>query len=172
MQHIITPSDVKSMARGVSAHVADSKIQIYIEESENIDAKRALGDALFIDMINCDETDKYAELLSGGEYETSRGEKRYFYGLKKALCYYAYARLMKNGDYNGDRYGTSVKQGEYSSNAAYKEKVTAYNDAFAVGDVYLTECVMYLKENADKYPLYKGMGKIKSNRTTFKIIGE
>ena len=79
---------------------------------------------------------------------------------------------MKNVDYNVDRFGTSMKQGEYSSNAAYKEKVTAYNDAFAVGDVYLKECVIYLKENKDKYPLYNGMGKITSNRTRYKIVGE
>ena len=126
----------------------------------------------FIDILNFEYANKYAERLSGGDYETSRVANRYFYGLKKALCYYAYARLMKNGDYNVDRFGTSMKQGEYSSNAAYKEKVTAYNDAFAVGDVYLKECVIYLKENKDKYPLYNGMGKITSNRIRYKMVGE
>lgn len=172
MQQLIIPNEAKAMARGISKHVTDDKVNIYIEESENIDIKRALGDAMFLDVKSNPDTEANAILLSGGEYLDRHGETRYFNGLKKALSYYVYARLMKNGDYNVDRFGTNTKNSEYSNNAVYKEKVTAYNDAFSVADTYLKECVMYLKENPDKYPLYRGMGKIKSNRTKFKVIGE
>jgi hypothetical protein len=169
-QPLITTNDVKTNSRDVSQYVSDDKIQIYIEESENIDIKSALGDALFLDVK--EHPENYSDLLNGAVYDTRRGERKSFTGLKKALCYYSFARLMKNGDFNVNRFGTVNKTSEYSSNAEYKEKVTAYNDAFDVANRYLKECVVYLNEKKDLYPLYKGKGGIKANRTVFRILGE
>lgn len=45
-----------------------------------------------------------------------------------------------------------------------------YNDACNIADRYLKECVLYLKEC--NMPLYNGGGKLKSNRTVFRVIGE
>lgn len=53
-----------------------------------------------------------------------------------------------------------------------KEKVIAYNDAFNIADRYLKECVQYLNDRNKDFPLYKGRGKLKANRTVFRIIGE
>ncbi len=169
-QLLITPSDVKTKARDISQYVSDEKIQIYIEESENIDIKNALGDALFLDIK--EHPDNYASLLDGGVYETNCGEKRVFTGLKAALVYYSYARLVKNGDGNVNRFGFVKKDSEYSTRSDLKEKVMAYNDAFSVADRYLKECVRYLNDCNSQYPLYKGKGRIVANRTVFRIIGE
>jgi hypothetical protein len=45
-----------------------------------------------------------------------------------------------------------------------------YSDACSIADRYLKECVLYLKECG--MPLYNGEGKLKSNRTVFRVIGE
>lgn len=169
-QLLITPSDVKTKARDISQYVSDEKIQIYIEESENIDIKNALGDALFLDIK--EHSENYTSLLDGNRYETECGEKRVFTGLKAALAYYSYARLVKNGDGNVNRFGFVKKDSEYSTRSDLKEKVMAYNDAFSVADRYLKECVRYLNDCNSQYPLYKGQGRIKANRTVFRIIGE
>ena len=58
-------------------------------------------------------------------------------GLKTALAYYTYARIVKNGDGNVTRYGFVQKENEYSSHIEFKEKVMAYDDAFSIADRYL-----------------------------------
>ena len=49
-QYLITTLDVSSLSRSMSVHVDKDKIETYIRESESIDIKSALGDALYLDV--------------------------------------------------------------------------------------------------------------------------
>lgn len=169
-KYLITKLDVSSLSRGMSMHLDEDKIETYIRESESIDIKSALGDAFYLDVR--EHPEKYALLLDGGTYEDKHGERKIFMGIKTALAYYTYARIVKNGDLNVTRYGLMQKEDEYSSRPDIKEKVMAYNDAFSIADRYLKECVMFLDDRKEEYPLYKGNGKIKANRTVFRILGD
>lgn len=166
-EYLITHKEVGVLARDMSAHMDEDRVNTYIRESEMIDLKSALGDALFL-AVKADPS-KYDTLLNGGEYE-SCGEKRYFEGLKRCLAYYAYARIVKNGTGNVTRYGFVNKESEYSSTAEFKERNQAYNDAFSIADRLMKDCLRYLVDI--KEPLYKGGGKIKANRTIYRIIGD
>lgn len=168
-QYLITYDEVPLLARGISIHIEQEKIETYIRESEDIDIKPALGDALFIDIQ--ENPNKYYLLINGGMYE-DKGGKHVMTGLKTALAYYSYARLVKNGDGNVTRYGFVNKEDEYSSRSDSKERVMAYNDAFSIADSYMKECVLYLKSHKSEFPLYKGEGGLKANRTVFRIIGD
>lgn len=168
-QYLITTSDVSALSRDMSRHIDPQKIETYIRESENIDIKSALGDALFLDVKANPE--KYSVLLNGGEYEVNE-EKKCFAGLKSSLAYYTCARIIKNGDGNITRFGYVNKDSEYSSRPEFKEKMMAYNDAFSIADRYLKDCVTYLKLNKFLFPLYQKHGEIKANRITFRLIGE
>lgn len=165
--YLITCKEVGALARDMSAHMDEERVNTYIRESEMIDLKSALGDALFLDIKSNPE--KYDKLLNGGEYEVS-GEKRIFSGLKTTLAYYTYARVVKNGNGNVTRYGFVNKESEYSSNAEFKERNMAYNDAFSIADRLMKECLRFLIDT--KEPLYKGGGKMKANRTIYRIIGD
>lgn len=169
-QYLITTLEVADLSRSMSVHVDEDKIDTYIRESESIDIKSALGDAFYLDVR--EHPEKYALLLDGGTYGDKCGEKKIFMGIKTALAYYTYARIVKNGDLNVTRYGLMQKEDEYSSRPDIKEKVMAYNDAFSIADRYLKECVMFLDDRKEEYPLYKGNGKIKANRTVFRILGD
>lgn len=169
-QYLITTSEVATLSRGMSVHIDEDKIETYIRESESIDIKSALGDELYLDVK--EHSEKYELLLDGGTYEDNRGEKKMFMGIKTALAYYTYARIVKNGDGNVTRYGFVQKENEYSSRPDIKEKVMAYNDAFSIADRYLKECVLFLNEKNDEYPLYKGLGMMKVNRIKSKLIGD
>lgn len=169
-QYLITTLEVADLSRSMSVHVDENKIDTYIRESESIDIKSALGDALYLDVK--ENPEKYKLLLDGGIYEDKCGGKKIFMGIKTALAYYTYARIVKNGDGNVTRYGFVHKEDEYSSRPDIKEKVMAYNDAFSIADRYLKECVMFLEERKADYPLYSGNGKIKANRTVFRILGD
>lgn len=169
-QYLITTEEVSELSRDMSIHLDKDKIETYIRESENIDIKSALGDALFLDVK--EHSEKYLTLLNGGVYETGCGDRKVFTGLKSALAYYAFARIVKNGDGNVTRFGFVNKEPEYSSRPDIKEKVMAYNDTFSIADRYLKECVQYLNDCKSDFPLYKGGGKLKANRTVFRIIGD
>ena len=169
-QYLITTSEVATLSRGMSVHIDEDKIETYIRESESIDIKSALGDELYLDVK--EHSEKYELLLYGGTYEDNRGEKKMFMGIKTALAYYTYARIVKNGDGNVTRYGFVQKEDEYSSRPDIKEKVMAYNYAFSIADRYLKECVLFLNEKNDEYPLYKGLGMMKVNRIKSKLIGD
>ena len=140
-QYLITSDEVSLLARGMSIHIEKDKIETYIRESEDIDIKPSLGDALFIDMQ--EHSEKYELLI-----------------------------LVNNGDGNVTRYGYVNKDDEYSSRPDSKERVMAYNDAFSIADSYMKECLLYLKSHKSEYPLYKGEGGLKANRTVFRIIGD
>lgn len=169
-QYLITFDEVGYLSRPMSIHVDREKIDAYIRESEDIDLRSALGDSLLLDIKA--NPDRYGTLLDGGEYENACGEKRSLKGLKIALAYFVYARIVKNADDNVTRFGFVNKDGDYSSRPDYREKSMAYNDAYSVAASYLKECVAYLNANKQDYPLYKGKGGIKSNLTTYKVIGD
>lgn len=168
-QKLITVNEVGELARPISNHIDDARINIYIQESEDIDFKPTLGDALLIDIRK--NPDKYKDLLEGGTY-TYCGVTYAFCGLKKVLAYYTYARVVKNNDLNVTRFGVVYKNDDYSDHVNVKERVMAYNDAFAVADGYMRECTLYLSRKKDLYPMYKGHGNVKATRIQFKTIGD
>lgn len=171
MQHyLITTDEVSNLARTMSVHLDTEKIETYIRESENIDLKSTLGDDLFLDVK--EHPENYSELLNGNSYTRKCGGKRSFVGLKTALAYYTYARIVKNGDGNVTRIGFVNKDNEYSSRPDFKEKLMVYNDAFTVAERYMKECVRYLNDNREKYPLYSGKGGIRANCVTFRVLGD
>ena len=168
--HLITFDEVGYLSRPMSIHIEQEKIEAYIRESEDIDLRSALGDALLLDIKA--NPSRYGELLEGCVYKDACGVERSLTGLKTALAYFAYARMVKNADDNVTRFGYVNKQGDYSTRPDSREKSMAYNDAYSVATSYLKECVTYLNANKKDYPLYKGNGGIKANLTTYKVIGD
>lgn len=166
-QHLITVEEVSTLARELSIHLEEEKVETYIREAESIDIKSALGDALFLDIK--EHSEKYELLLEGGMYDNSRAQKKLLTGLKTALAYYTYARIVKSGDMNVTRFGTVLNDTEESTRPSFKEKLQAYNDAFSIAARYMQECVDYIIDA--KLPLYDRDGKVRANGTTFKIIG-
>lgn len=169
-QHLITYNEVGPLSRPMSIHIDEEKINAYIRESEDIDLRGALGDALLLDIK--DNPERYGTLLNGGVYEDTCGAKHVLTGLKTALAYFVYARMVKNADDNVTRFGFVNKDGDYSSRPDYRDKSMTYNDAYSVAASYLKECVAFLNANKEDYPLYKGNGGIRSNLTTYKVIGD
>lgn len=164
--HIIQVDEIGALAR--PCNIDEAIGERYIEEAELQDVKSILGDALFFDIV--DHQEKYALLLDGGTYEY-KGEKRGFSGLKCALAYYAWARMVKSSVNHLTRFGFVSKNDDYSRPVEWKERQVAYNDAYAVADGYMQECMEYLKSQN----IIKGdneVSKISNKRTFFKAIGK
>lgn len=164
---IIEPSDVAKLARPCDCD--DDVILRTIEESEMLDIKPTLGDALFLRLGTHVEFDR---LLNGGEYQNDKGETFVFAGLKRTLAYYVWARLVKTSTNHLTRFGYVVKQDDHSRATEFKERQIAYNDAFAIADGYMKQCLAYIIANPEIFADYYKKGSLKANRTKFKIIGQ
>ena len=117
------------------------------------------------------EPGPYDLLLNGGDYTDPDGNVHVFAGLRRALAYYAWGRLVKTGTNHLTRFGYVDKNDDYSHSTELKERQIAYRDAFAVADEYVQECFVYMRHFPDLFPEYKGNGRLKSYRTRTKIIG-
>lgn len=145
MEHIISPDEVVKLGRPIGK-VEESKLLAFITEAEQMNIKPALGDALFLKILAEGESnDIYKLLLNGGTYNDCNGEMRSFMGLKVALSYYVYAQNVMTGDFQSTRFGTVLKQGDYSREISSKERSDCYNNALEVAHHYLKECVGYCK---------------------------
>lgn len=157
------------LARPCSAD--EDIIQKFIEEAELNDIRPRIGSSLFQEIIN-NNTEKYELLLNGGEYQDKCGPIRYFVGLRKALAYYTYARIVKNGSDIVTRYGFVDKTDQYSSNSEFKIRHQAYSDAFSIADSYMKECLNYMLSDPDLFQDLPCRPKMINNRVIIKQIGE
>lgn len=163
--NIITPDEIEVLARPCT--IDEEIAWRYIEEAEMQDVKPLVGDALFFDI--CDHPSKYEELLEGGICEI-KGKKLGFGGLKRAVAYYVWARMVKCSVHHLTRFGFVNKNDDNSHAVEWKERQAAYNDAYAVADNYMKECLAYIK---DKSIAQVGeVSQISKKRTFLKTIGE
>lgn len=166
MRHLLEPCEVGRYAR--PCDMDDEIVERAIEEAELLDIKPKLGDALFVRLLTHVQ---FAVLLDGGPYDDADGRRHHFAGLRRALAYYVWARLVKTGVNHLTRFGYVQKQDEYSQAAEHRERMTACNDAFAVADGYMKECLAYIQAKPEIFAEYTLRGKVRANRTKFKIIG-
>lgn len=167
MRHLIEPYEVGKYAR--PCDMDDEIIERAIEEAELLDVKPKIGDELFMRLRTHDQFDV---LLDGGEYVDGCGNSRHFVGLRRALAYYVWARLVKSSVNHLTRFGFVQKRDEYSQATEYRERQTAYNDAFAVADGYMKACLAYIRAKPEIFADYTLKGKVRANRTKFKILGD
>ncbi len=145
MEHIISPKEIISLGRPIGK-VDEPKLLAYITEAEQMNIKPALGDELFLNILSDGETNEtYKMLLSGGTYRDSSDNLHSFVGLKAALSYFVYAQNVMTGDFQSTRFGTVIKQGDYSQGISSKERSDCYNNALEVANHYLSECIAYCK---------------------------
>ena len=181
MAHLTNSNNLKNAGFGVAINNNDQKIEIAINEAEQIHVKARITDALYLDLLKyIDATDTkkdfpniYCKLLNGGEWQSGGtcGEKitRYFDGLINAVNYYAYARLILKADENITRSGLTLKDGEYSTRPDPKIKHTTYQNALHTADIFMNDVVLFLNDNRAEIPLFRRSGAAK-NRLSVKVI--
>lgn len=171
MEHILQPDEVRSLGRPIGK-VADEKLTAFITEAEQLHIKPVLGDELFLRLLDENEqgSNDIKKLLNGGTYTDKRERLRSFMGLKVALSYFVYAQNLMSGDIESTRFGSVLKNGDFSTRISSKERSDAYNNAVDVAKAYLKECVEYCMETG----LIKtaGKAKISVGGVTIRKIGK
>lgn len=154
---LLKPKEISLLARPIFTD--ESKTLMYIQEAEQNNIKTILGDDLFLRLKAGEEK----LLLNGGTYQ--RGGKNYYLnGVKKALAYYTYSRLIESSSVNLTRQGAVNRRSDSSDEASREDLIRASRETYAIADRYMEECLTYINGNSKN--------NVTSKRTTIKIIGK
>lgn len=161
---LITREDIDRECRPCNAQ--DALVDRCIEEAQNLDIIPAIGAEWWLRVLDRND-DAVAQLLwEGGIYRNTCGDSFIFAGLRKALLYYSYARIVRSSGGVATRFDFVVKADQYSDSADLKAKVQAYNEAFANADSYMAQCLAYLNTSEPCCTR-----KLTNNRISVKKIG-
>lgn len=161
---LVTREDIDRECRPCSAQ--DALVDRCIEEAQNLDIIPAIGADWWLRLLERNDDKQAITLWEGGVYEDVCGEQHIFAGLRKALLYYAYGRVVRSSGGVATRYDFVVKADQYSDSADIKAKAQAYNEAFATADGYKAQALAYLASVAAC-----AKRVIRNNRLSVKKIG-
>ena len=160
-QLLIWPEQFRELARPVSIHTDDDEIAQFIRECEDLFIIPAVGWptlklATMTDPCEADWSTVYVDgfnpavLLDGGEYEPGdrtgacdgSGETSYCNGLRKALAYFVYAKMLRNDGNIIARAGAMQHNDQYAMHTNDPE-LKRYNDTMSIAEKYLAESMEY-----------------------------
>lgn len=167
---IITVEDIRKY-RPIAKNISVEEVNVFIREAERLDILPAIGAELYKEFSSlgiitdstgeaiCDDagqeifkgvegelpTDIH-KLLNGGEYTTASGELVRFEGIRTALCYFAYARFIRNHSVNVTAFGVTQKIGDLSNPIDRETICSVANDAKRIGEEYLGRAMRFWKE--------------------------
>lgn len=200
MRNLITYEEISTLARPCSTD--RELAEAMIAEAQRVEVKPRLGDALYLRVLNpddeiildggdaqgaigrliidTDETakttvadiDPYTLLLEGGQWVDDNGNPHLLAGVKTALAYYALARITRDGNIQETRYGSAIKDDQYSMEPEKTERQRQYRELFSQADSYMAEVLAFLQKNSDDFPEYNACGKMRNNRATIRVIGK
>lgn len=176
---LITVDEFRTLARPVSLHLDTEAVVQYIRESEDASLIPATGWELY-KFLTVEGTEKPQALAEGfdkqiategGEWtETSdRGYQtlRLCNGLKKALAYFAYARLQR-ADGNIISRAGAMRHREDRADHTDDQKLKQYNDIVDMAERYLSDTLYYIKKNTKEAAVKPVSGR----RASIKAIGD
>lgn len=179
-EHLITPQEFSTLARPVSIHLDDDEVMKFIDECEDVfiipsigygNFKAALGKSTFDDTF--DATFNAKILIEGGEYYDTENcgcsdEKevlKYCKGLKSALAYYVYAKMLRSDGSIVTRAGYMRHNDEYGNHVEDSHK--QYSDVMNIAERYMANCLEYMK----KHSVDKTIKPLQNSRAKIKAIG-
>lgn len=160
---IFDVSELKEI-RPIAANIQQNRIAPYIDEVEHVLVIDALGAELY-EKIEKDK-DSFSMLIDGGFYDGLDG-REWFAGLRQAVSYLVYARVIRNNDMNVTAFGAVVKNGKLSEQADGELVARMSNEALSFGEKHLNDVVKY----CSAVGLIKDCAKMKFYNK-IKIIGE
>ena len=170
MRNLITYQDISLLARPCTTD--EDMAVAMIAEAQRVELKPRLGDALYLKLMAETPEERFNVLLNGGEWQCANKEDHLLTGVKTALAYYALARITRDGNIQETRYGSVIKDDQYSADPEKAERQRQYRELFSQADAYMAEALNYLAMNRQSFPEYKTCAKMRNNRMTIRAIGK
>lgn len=191
---LIKVDDIRKY-RQIAKNIDPARVEIYIKEAEMLDLMPRIGAEFYQKLDNIGDIvleecrkklkDQDGEtiaveneydlpvnewkFLNGGYYRTCEGEKRFFGGVRTALCYYAYARFVRNHSQQVTPFGVVAKMGDESSGVDISTVAAMSADARRIADEYMAQSLAFWNEVRKADDIRAGRG---SERRRFIPIGE
>lgn len=165
MQNLVTAKEVALLARPISSGTSEAKIETYTREVEQLYIKPILGVEMLVDILSQDDltmTQATRRLLYGDAT---------FAGLKTAVAYYAWARIVKNNSVNVTRHGVVIKNDEQSHSIDFKSILKIHDEAVEYADKCMVEVTAFIIKHSTDYPLYAGTTVTKRGGSKIFVIG-
>ena len=144
--------------RDISANMDAGRIEPFIREAQNVEAIRILGPELwkvlyddYDNDLDTFATPKYTDLWKGTDSVTIDGVAVLFQGLKEAITYYTYARVLTNNSLNVTRFGNKHMIRDESEDEINPQIRTKSADARAMALKYEKETIAFLEEKRSDY---------------------
>ena len=160
---LVTRAEIDAECRPCAAQ--DALVDRCVEEAQNLDIIPSIGAEWWLRVLDRDNDTAAMTLWNGGIYTDACGNRQIFAGLRKALLYYAYGRIVRASVGVSTRFGFQVKADQYSDSADAKDRVQAYNEAFATADGYKAQALAYISD------CNQCRREIRNNRLQVKKIG-
>ncbi len=173
-EHLISLDGFRELARPTSAHVDAKEIDKYIEECEDVYIIPAVGLEVFKRLTGDIEREMPEHtLLNGGEWMDEPcgcgdGVLKKCHGLRKALAYFVYARMIQNDGSIMTRTGLMQHNDEYASRSDDRNRVRKYDEVMNVAEMYLSSSLAYLRHMTKSCKV----GKVRGTRLTIHAIGD
>lgn len=174
---LITVDQFRKLTRPTSVHLDEEDVLSYIRECEDERIIPAIGWGNFKSSLGIQVWDKTFDdsfipnlWLDGGEWQqqaTGTDGKEYtkeYYcsGVRKALAYFVYAKMLRADGTIVTRSGTMRHRDEYSDHLD-DPQIRQYNDVMNMAERYLAECLLYLnvhRKNRQIHPIRGSRARI------------
>lgn len=156
---LITFEQFRELARPTSTHLDEGDVLSFVRECEDERIIPAIGWGNFKSSLGLREWDRTFDdsftpdlWLDGGEWsheeideDGKKFEKSYYCcGVRKALAYFVYAKMLRADGTIISRAGTMRHRDDYSDHID-EPQLRQYNDAMNMAERYLSECLFYLQ---------------------------
>lgn len=180
-KQLITVEQFRALSRPTSAHLDEEEVNAYIRECEDCFIIPAIGYANFKGATGTstwgdtfDATFNPQTLLDGGEWSSVESDEfgnkitRAYYcnGIRKALAYYVYAKLLRADGTIISRAG-SMRHRDDNGDHIDDSKLKQYNDVMNIAERYLGDCLAYLKRHVRN----RQVSKVRGSRVHIHAIG-
>lgn len=158
MKLIITIENIKEF-RPIAESIPPARIIPYIQEAQQLDLKRLLGDPLYLDFMNRFDNSAdgkytaYQQLLNGVDYTYGTLTLNHP-GLIGYMVYMSLARFMVNNPINITKYGAVQKTTDHSDPVDPKTMAAAVAELRSNALALQVDIIKFLTTNGTTYPLY------------------
>lgn len=167
MDLLITLDDINELAR--PCRCDPHLFERCCDEAQSLDIINDIGTDIFLKLFDEEQPHEIKKLWNGGIYTSTAGKRKMFDGLKKALCYYTFARICRASGNNVTRFDVVTKREDYSDSANTSKRSMLINDVLACADSYKLGAIEFIK-NSGFFPCANV--QITNNRVRVRMLGK
>lgn len=158
---------------GISKNLQKEDLTPFIRLAQQQDLLPFVGPEFYYDLVSsydgpsvgtftgATQSDLDKAWLGESGWTYSTGRTREFFGLRPALIWWSYARILENIDLRVTSSGARLANHEYSDRATREAVSTKAKEARATALIYATDCQTYFDKNRSSYTLWQYSPELK-----------